>query len=63
VSGGTLSPDFNGDGRVDFDDFFLFAEKFGQKATGAAARFDLDGNGEIDFNDFFLFAEKFGQRI
>ena len=55
------SPDFDGNGRVDFDDFFLFAAVFGQRATGESARYDLDGNGQVDFNDFFLFAEKFGK--
>ena len=51
------TPDFDGDGEVDFDDFFLFAEAFG----GADPRFDLDASGSVDFADFFLFAESFGQ--
>ncbi|OGG50093.1 MAG: hypothetical protein A3F84_02595 [Candidatus Handelsmanbacteria bacterium RIFCSPLOWO2_12_FULL_64_10] len=57
-----LPGDFDGNGKVDFDDFFLFADAFGQKASGDNVRFDLDQNGEVDFNDFFLFAEKFGQK-
>ena len=53
--------DFDGDGEVDFDDFFEFAGAFGQSATGAFAKYDLDGAGEtIDFNDFFEFAAAFG---
>lgn len=49
------SPDFDGDGEVGFDDFFLFAAAFG----GADARFDLDGDRQVDFDDFFLFAAAF----
>ena len=51
------SPDFDGDGEVGFEDFFLFSEAFG----GSDPRFDLDGSGTVDFADFFLFAEHFGQ--
>ena len=49
--------DFDGDGEVSFDDFFLFADAFG----GSDERFDLDGNGAVDLADFFLFADHFGQ--
>ena len=54
-------PDFSDDGLVDFDDFFMFADVFGQTKTKARERFDLDWDGQIDFNDFFLFADAFGQ--
>lgn len=53
--------DFNGDGEVNFEDFFLFAAVFGQKAASDSARYDLDGDGEIGFGDFFLFAQDFGR--
>jgi len=56
------SPDFNGDGKIDFADFLEFAGVFG-KAKGAAdyqRRFDLDGDGRIAFNDFLIFALAFG---
>ncbi|MEW6750264.1 MAG: Ig-like domain-containing protein [Candidatus Latescibacterota bacterium] len=53
--------DFDGSGGVDFGDFFLFADVFGQPGTGANAAFDLDGSGTVDFGDFFLFADVFGQ--
>jgi hypothetical protein len=61
----TKGPDFNGNGRVDFDDFFLFAEGFGARQGEARfnARFDLDGNGRVDFDDFFLFAKDFGKTV
>ncbi|MCY3765235.1 MAG: fibronectin type III domain-containing protein [Gemmatimonadetes bacterium] len=48
--------DFNGDGRTDFIDFFLFADAFGSTDP----RFDLDGNGRVDFADFFRFVDAFG---
>lgn len=53
-----LPADFNGDGGVDFDDFFLFANSFGSRE----ARFDLSRDGRVDFDDFFLFAAQFGKR-
>ena len=53
-----LTGDFDMNGRVDFDDFFLFADAFG----GTDPRFDLNGNGRVDFDDFFLFADNFGKR-
>ncbi len=52
----TIATDFNGDGRTDFVDFFLFADAYG----GTDARFDLDGNGMVDFADFFKFVDAFG---
>ena len=48
--------DFNGDGKTDFVDFFLFADAYG----GTDAKFDLDGNGTVDFADFFKFVDAFG---
>ncbi|MBU1854057.1 MAG: hypothetical protein KJ957_08485, partial [Candidatus Omnitrophica bacterium] len=51
------TPDFNGDGEVDFFDFFLFADAFG----GTDPEFDLDASGSVDFFDFFIFADAFGQ--
>ncbi len=61
----TKSPDFDGNGRVDFDDFFLFADAFGarQGETRFNAKFDLSGNGVVDFDDFFLFARDFGKTV
>ena len=53
--------DFDGDGVVDFDDFFRFADAFGATPTAPAWNpvFDLDESGEIDFDDFFRFADAF----
>jgi len=59
----TLQGDFDGSGAVDFDDFFLFADHFGQREGGQGwdPNYDLSGNGEVDFSDFFLFADNFGR--
>ena len=51
-----ISGDFDGDGKVDFTDFFAFADAFG----GSDPMFDLDDSGKVDFSDFFLFADSFG---
>lgn len=58
----TGSADFDGSGRVDFDDFFLFAESFGRRRGGAgySLKFDLNADGDINFDDFFVFADRFG---
>ena len=49
--------DFNGDGTVDFADFFEFVDAFG----GSDPRFDLNGDGSVGFADFFEFVDAFGQ--
>jgi fibronectin type 3 domain-containing protein len=59
----SLVGDFNDSKKVDFTDFFLFVDHFGQVATDAAydAAFDLSLNSKIDFADFFLFVDNFGK--
>ena len=57
TAGATATPDFDLDGEVGFNDFFLLVEAFG----GSDPRFDLDASGTVDFADFYLFAEHFGQ--
>ena len=47
--------DFDGSGKIDFRDFFLFAEKFGTNDQ----RFDLDGDGTVGLGDFLVFAQRF----
>ncbi len=61
VSAQSLVGDFNGDGSVLFDDFFLFVDFFGQASVGAAIPYDLDGSGRVDFADFFVFSDNFGR--
>ncbi|GEM_PF-6173664 len=57
-------PDFDGNGEVNFDDFFLFATAFGAKRgdPGFNPKFDLDNSGAVDFDDFFILATSFGKR-
>ena len=59
------SPDFSGDGVVNFDDFVAFAERFGaaEGAPNYDARFDLDGDKQIGFGDFVIFAKNFRKKI
>ena len=60
---GDRSSDFNGDGSVDLNDFFLFARAFGKTREDSEfeENFDLNKNGEVDFDDFFIFADTFGR--
>ena len=54
-----LNSDFNNDGKVDFDDFFLVADNFQKNLNRDNEKFDLDNNKKIDVEDFFIFAENF----
>jgi len=49
-------------GDFGFDDFFAFADHFGQDsaADNWDAAFDLVASGAINFDDFFAFADFFG---
>jgi uncharacterized repeat protein (TIGR01451 family) len=55
--------DFDGSGKVDFADFFLFVEHFGQTAEDVSwdPFFDLVPDGRINLDDFFEFVELFSQ--
>ena len=57
------NPDVNGDGEIDFGDFVVFAQKFGQRQgdDGYDARCDLDSDGAVGFSDFLIFAGAFGK--
>ena len=57
-----LTPDFNGDGRVDFGDFVAFGMRFGASRGDARyeAKYDLDEDGTIGFGDFLIFGQEFG---
>ena len=54
--------DFQGDGQVGLDDFFMLAERFGSEQGDSryGAEFDFNGDGRIDFGDFFVFVDLFG---
>lgn len=58
------SADFDGNGTVDFEDFFSFSERFGasEGEAGFEGRFDLDRDGTVGLQDFFIFADRFGNR-
>ena len=56
-----LLGDFNADGTVDFDDFFIFADSFGQTDFNPAT--DLNRDGAVTFDDFFLFGDNFGATV
>ena len=58
-----LTPDFNGDGRVDLSDFLLFVSQFGLSRGDEQydAKYDLDGDGTIGFGDFLIFGRSFGK--
>ncbi len=53
---GQKTADFNGDGIVNFADFFDFVDAFGT----TDAQYDLDDNGIVNFADFFEFVDAFG---
>ena len=60
-----LTSDFNGDGMVDFGDFYLFAGQFGASRGDGRyeAKYDLDEDGTIGFGDFLIFAGDFGKEM
>ena len=60
-----LSPDFNGDGRVDFGDFLEFGNRFGARRGDQRyeAKYDLDRDGTIGFGDFLIFGQEFGSTV
>ncbi len=45
--------DFDGDGRTDSVEIFLFADAY----RGTDAKIDLDGNGTAEFADVFIFVD------
>ena len=59
------TPDFNGDGRVDFGDFVAFGMRFGSSRGDAKyeAKYDLDQDGIIGFGDFLIFGQEFGRTV
>ncbi len=56
------SPDFNGDGKVDFGDFVAFGMHFGASLGDSRydPKYDLDQDGMIGFGDFLIFGQEFG---
>ena len=58
ASSSSPTADFDGDGVVDFKDFFMFADAFG--ADVVDLDYDLDGDGNVGLGDFFVFADAYG---
>ena len=60
-----LTPDFNGDGVVNFLDFLAFASQFGTRQGDGKydAKYDLDSDGAIGFGDFLIFSSSFGKEV
>jgi len=65
ASGNLVMGLFGADNSVGFDDFFIFADFFGQTAADVAfdPAFDLNPNNRIDLDDFFVFADYFGRGV
>ncbi len=60
-----ISPDFDGDGQVAFEDFLAFVHAFGTHSgqENFDPKFDLDGNGEVGFSDFLIFVNSYGKPV
>ena len=60
-----LTPDFNGDGVVNFSDFLAFGSQYGARQGDGKyeAKYDLDSDGAIGFGDFLIFGSSFGQEV
>jgi len=60
-----LTPDFNGDGVVNFTDFLAFGGQFGARQGDGRyeAKYDLDSDGAIGFGDFLIFGNSFGKEV
>ena len=43
---------------MNLEDFFIFADNFGQ--ADFAEGTDLDGDGKVTLDDFFVFSDNFG---
>ena len=57
------TPDFNGDGAVNFSDFIAFVSAFGTRSgqSNFDPKFDLDSSGDVGFTDFLTFSAAFGK--
>ena len=60
-----LTPDFNGDGVVNFADFLAFGGQFGSRQGDGRyeVKYDLDSDGAIGFGDFLIFGNSFGKEV
>ena len=58
-----LAGDGNGDGAVNFNDFLLLQNAFGQTFPAGQAASDTNGDNIVDFNDFLDLQNHFGMTI
>ena len=60
-----IASDFDGDGRIAFEDFLAFAHAFGTRSgqENFDPKFDLDINGTVDFSDFLIFVNSYGKIV
>jgi hypothetical protein len=56
---GSISGDADGNGLVEFSDFVILANNFGQ--AGQYTDGDFDWSGMVDFPDFVILANNFGK--
>ena len=51
--------DFDGDGRIAFEDFLFFVAAFGIQSgqDGFDPKYDLDNDGTVGFSDFLIFVD------
>ena len=54
-------PDFNKDGKVNYDDFFVFVDNYRKGLTSGNSEFDLNNDGKIDGKDYTILRENFGK--
>ncbi|MYD60369.1 MAG: hypothetical protein F4W91_04960, partial [Gemmatimonadetes bacterium] len=57
------SPDFDGSGFVDLQDFLLFSKVFGfrEGQEGYDAKYDLNGDGKIASEDYVIYLQSYGK--
>lgn len=57
-----LTGDVDGNGKVEFADFLVLSQNFGQDVSSREEG-DLDGNGTVEFADFLLLSQNFGAQV
>jgi len=62
IPANALLGDLDGNGTVNFPDFLVLAENFGNEVSQYSAG-DVDCNGTVQFPDFLTLAENFGKSL
>lgn len=55
-----IAGDIDGDGMVDFSDFLILSNSFGQTVDPGSLG-DIDGDGSVAFSDFLVLSDNFGK--